>query len=129
MADHWYKDKIEDPLKDMVKELRNNGINTECSCGHDMYIQCQYIPDGSFYEVHKIVWNYLSMNKGVFGYDTVDFDIEVSHQVRGGHFCSSLGITFPVKRTDRKKLEKKKKYHEEQIARIDEDLKRLENEE
>jgi len=27
----------------VVRALRNNGINTECSCGHKYYIQCQSI--------------------------------------------------------------------------------------
>ena len=34
----WY-DCIELAVRDVVKELRNNGINTTCSCGHKMVIQ------------------------------------------------------------------------------------------
>jgi len=30
----WYKLKIEEPLRNLVKLLRNNGFNTTCSCGH-----------------------------------------------------------------------------------------------
>jgi hypothetical protein len=32
---------IEEGVRDAVCALRNAGINTECSCHHDGYIQCQ----------------------------------------------------------------------------------------
>ena len=35
MITKWYLECIEDPLKELVFLLRNNGFNTECSCaGH-----------------------------------------------------------------------------------------------
>ena len=40
-SENWYSENIEDQLKDIIKYLRNNGVNTECSCGHELYIQCQ----------------------------------------------------------------------------------------
>lgn len=45
----WYEENIEEGVRELVSVLRNNGINTECSCDHQnpMYIQCQYIPDGT----------------------------------------------------------------------------------
>jgi len=98
----WYKMNIEPPLQDLVKQLRNEGVNTECSCGHNMYIQCQYILDGQIQIIHKTVWDYLAMNKGVFGYDEVDFDIVVKHKVRNGHSYTSLDISFPVKKNTEK---------------------------
>lgn len=125
MSDQWYEDKIEPPLQGIVKELRNNGVNTECSCGHDMYIQCQYIIDGHIAEIHHIVWTYLAMNKGIFGYETVDFDIELHHQVRDGHSYTSLEIKFPITKSEYERLEKKKKYYEEQINHINETLKNI----
>ena len=42
-GDDWYINNIEEPVRDIVRALRNNGVNTECSCGHDMTIQCQTI--------------------------------------------------------------------------------------
>jgi len=30
----WYKKKIEEPIRNLVKILRDNGFNTVCSCGH-----------------------------------------------------------------------------------------------
>lgn len=41
MKDYWYKFNIEEPIREIVKRLRNNGINTFCSCGHNMWIECQ----------------------------------------------------------------------------------------
>lgn len=38
---NWY-DKIEKPVRPLVKLLRDNGYNTTCSCGHEMYIECDY---------------------------------------------------------------------------------------
>lgn len=30
---------IEEPIRDAVRLLRDNGFNTTCSCGHKMYIE------------------------------------------------------------------------------------------
>jgi hypothetical protein len=35
----WYKEKIEPEVRDLVRDLRNQGVNTTCSCGHNMYIE------------------------------------------------------------------------------------------
>lgn len=56
MAD-WYEKKIEPEIRPIVKMLRDNGINTECSCGHRMYVQCQYLHDGFLKEVDDILFN------------------------------------------------------------------------
>ena len=37
-TDDWYLN-IEEPIRDIVKLLRNNGWNTTCSCGHEMTIE------------------------------------------------------------------------------------------
>ncbi len=89
MKNYWYEEKIEEPLVGIVRYLRNNGINTECSCGHEMYIQCQYILDGSIKNIHDLVWNYLD-SKGL----DIDFDILVHHEIRNRIHCqwTSLNI-------------------------------------
>lgn len=53
----WYKEYIENPIKDTVKLLRDNGFNTECSCGHKMYVQCQYITDGEIMRLDNLLFN------------------------------------------------------------------------
>jgi len=53
----WYNEKIEDPLKELVYKLRNNGINTHDSCGHDMYIQCEtYDPTSEMITIYNILY-------------------------------------------------------------------------
>lgn len=43
---NWYEEYIEEPIRPLVKLLRNNGFNTTCSCGHEMYIEMeQYVDD------------------------------------------------------------------------------------
>lgn len=37
----WYALNIEEPVREIVRALRKRGINTECSCGHKLYIQFQ----------------------------------------------------------------------------------------
>jgi hypothetical protein len=39
----WYE-RIEQPLKEIIHILRNNGFNTTCSCGHypNPYIQMEW---------------------------------------------------------------------------------------
>lgn len=37
----WYQ-RIEKPIRPLVKLLRDNGYNTTCSCGHEMYVMCDY---------------------------------------------------------------------------------------
>lgn len=32
---------IEEPIRDAVRLLRDNGFNTTCSCGHDMYVDIE----------------------------------------------------------------------------------------
>lgn len=86
----WYEENIEDPLKRFVRYLRNNGINTECSCGHELYVQCQFIPDGRLKEVHDLVYNFLFENKF-----PIDFEINISHRVDAGHCYTSMDIKLP----------------------------------
>lgn len=59
----FYKD-IEPGVRDIVRLLRDNGINTTCSCEHEGYIQFEIV--GLAYEV-TIIHNLL-FNKGLRGY-------------------------------------------------------------
>jgi hypothetical protein len=56
---NWYEKYIEKPIRPLVKLLRDNGYNTECSCGHKMYVQCQYpwIDNGEFYRLDMLLFN------------------------------------------------------------------------
>ena len=91
MENYWYKKNIEDPLKGIIRYLRNNGVNTESSCGHEMDIQCQYLLDGSIKDIHDLVWNYLD-SKGL----DINFKILISHRVRDEIHYTSLSIELPT---------------------------------
>jgi hypothetical protein len=55
---NWYDKYIEEPIRDLVRLLRDNGFNTECSCGHKMYVQCQYITDdGAIARLDKLLYS------------------------------------------------------------------------
>jgi len=100
-GDDWYKQFIENPLRDLVYILRNNGFNTECSCGHDMYIQCQYILDGEIMDLHHILNCYFQEN-GL----PVDYEIKINIKVVDGKTYSSMDIIFPNKKKLKRKMKK-----------------------
>lgn len=80
----WYEEKIEPGVRDIVKFLRDNGINTECSCEHEKYVQCQYISDGFVRDVDYLLFNYGFRN----------YEIELNLFREDGHLHSSLNIKF-----------------------------------
>ena len=90
--DEWYDVMIEDPLKELVKVLRNNGFNTECSCGHDMYIQCQCLLDGEVQRLHSLLFSYLYERDGMSG---VNYHITVDVEVKDGCMYTSMTIQLP----------------------------------
>ena len=52
---NWYS-QIEEPIRELVRLLRNNGFNTFCSCGHEKSIQIEYY---SFEEEIRRLYNLL----------------------------------------------------------------------
>ena len=52
----WYEN-IEEPIRDIVKLLRNNGFNTTCSCGHKKYVQCNYTEEGEIKRLKDLLFN------------------------------------------------------------------------
>ena len=69
----WY-DNIEEGVRDIVRALRNNGINTICSCGHDMYVQFESYNDPT--HEHWTVYNVMTE----LGYK--EFTIEFRYEFR-----------------------------------------------
>jgi len=82
---NWYSENIEEPVRDLVKLLRDNGINTECSCGHKMYVQCQFIPDRQIMDIE----NLLLLN----GYSNYKLSIEIKRI--DGHYYGNMIIFLP----------------------------------
>lgn len=74
-----FYENIEEPIRELVKILRDNGINTTCSCGHKMYIEADLVPDGTLQVIHKLVFNYLAEAKL-----PIEYDIEVRLEARKG---------------------------------------------
>ena len=97
----WYEEHIESEVRDLVKYLRNNGINTEASCGHEGYIQCQYIPDGSIQELHELLFNYFAENgpkePGKEYSNDINYEIELWFKVDEGHYHSTINIKLGEK--------------------------------
>jgi hypothetical protein len=77
----WYEEYIEEPIRDLVKLLRDNGFNTQCSCGHKMYVECQY-PMGEGGEMFRL--DQLLYNKGYR-----DYEISMVLKRRDGYISGS----------------------------------------
>ena len=88
-SNDWYERVIEEPVRDVVRLLRNNGWNTECSCGHQMYVQCEYVPDGDLMALQRLLTNFLHQKES-----PVTYDINIVIRVREGHSYPSLDIRF-----------------------------------
>lgn len=71
----WYEKNIEEPLRNLVKLLRDNGFNTECSCGHfpNPYVQIDWHGYDTFEIVH--LYNLLVEN----GYDNFEIHTYLMH--------------------------------------------------
>lgn len=67
----WYKETIEEPIRDIVRLLRDNGFNTECSCGHEMYVQCQYVRNHDMKRLSDLLYNYMHGNSQEINYKIV----------------------------------------------------------
>lgn len=88
----WYTQNIEKPIREIVRNLRNQGINTTCSCGHGLWIQCEsYYPDEELTTIFNIL---VTMGIEKYRvelyakYDRSDYNkfIEISLPDRNGHF-------------------------------------------
>ena len=51
--------ELEPEIREIVRTLRDNGVNTTSSCGHKMYVEADIIPDGMLHTIHKTLFNYL----------------------------------------------------------------------
>jgi len=83
--------EIEEGVRDYVSQLRNAGINTECSCHHEGYIQCQTLDPTT--ELRRI--------KDIMSQNNIeDFTIEFRHK---GYYFSSIEIKSPAFKMKEKK--------------------------
>ena len=54
----WYLDHIEPPLRELVHYLRNQGVNTSCSCGHEMWVEVANSLMLDIYGLHSVLWDF-----------------------------------------------------------------------
>jgi hypothetical protein len=76
---NWYKKHIEEPLQHIVQYLHNNGINTTCSCGHEMWIEI----DPDFHEpntLHQLLCAYYTDHQ----IEPISYSITSICEVNGG---------------------------------------------
>lgn len=86
----WYEMYIESPIRDLVKLLRDNGFNTQSSCGHEMSVQCGYSVDGELMRLHHLLYN--------SGYK--DYEITVHICIHDGHLYQFLNIVLSKTKED-----------------------------
>jgi len=82
----WYEERIEPGIREVVRLLRDNGVNTESSCEHQMDVQFQIVDAEGIKRVDYILYN--------AGYR--DYLIESFHKRIDGHLYSSASVYFPV---------------------------------
>lgn len=87
----WYERHIEEPIRPLVKLLRENGINTTCSCGHEMYVECEYYGD-ELYGLYCLLFNN--------GYRKFKIEAHVGYGWNGLATGHSFGMTIWLPRAD-----------------------------
>lgn len=83
----WYSEFIEQPVREIVKNLRDQGINTTCSCGHEMTIQCEYYGNNELSVIYTAL-----VQLGVNNFNTVVIDL-----VKDGYRNTFIMIMLPDK--------------------------------
>jgi len=68
---NWYEENIEEPIRDIVKLLRDNGFNTTCSCGHEMYVEGDIVIDSELQRLHNILYTHFCEKKLTPNYEIV----------------------------------------------------------
>ena len=84
MMEDWYNKYIEPEIRSIVRFLRDNGCNTQSSCGHKMTVQCDYVADGMIKNLDDLLFN--------AGYR--DYDIVITLHRTRGHLYPMIDISF-----------------------------------
>jgi hypothetical protein len=84
----WYELNIEEPIREIVRNLRNNGINTFCSCGHGMWIQCESVDQNTELNTIYCVFSELKIKK---------YRVQIFDDIIEGHRYTHIEISFPDK--------------------------------
>lgn len=81
-----FYDKIESSIRPIVKALRDNGINTLCSCGHGMWIQC---------ETYDATEELITVNTIITSLGITEYIVKISEYVKDENRRKFLEISFP----------------------------------
>lgn len=54
----WYDETIEEPVREVVKLLRNNGFNTIVSCGHTRTVEMEWYKDHEISVLWNLLWRH-----------------------------------------------------------------------
>ena len=88
--DNWYDKNIEPKVRKLVRLLRDNGFNTECSCEGTKdgkgkpNVQLQYMADGEVQRLHDLLFSNGYMN----------YVIKVHYKVWDGHSYPSMEVVI-----------------------------------
>ena len=82
----WYNIAIEPSIRHIVRKLRDNGINTFCSCGHNRYIQC---------ETYDLTNELSTIYNVMHELEIADFHIMLLYNVIDFHVHQFIEISFP----------------------------------
>ena len=52
----WYN-RIEEPMRELVRLLRNSGFNTISSCGHKKHVQMEYYGTEDIQRLYNLLWD------------------------------------------------------------------------
>lgn len=79
----WYEN-IEPEIRPIVKLMRNEGFNTTCSCGHEMYVEFMLLDTSELDRLDNVLFNN--------GFRT--YTIEALLKRDDGHGFSCAVVTF-----------------------------------
>jgi hypothetical protein len=84
----WYTQNIEEGIREVVKLLRNNGINTTCSCHHSMTIWAEGYRPGDIEQIDSVL-----LQHG-YSYYKIEMIWTRRHDSIHGALVKKLKITF-----------------------------------
>jgi len=84
----WYEENIEEGIRDVVKALRDNGINTTCSCEHEMWIEAEtYDPSSELNTIFNVL-----VEKNIHEWTAKIIAEAHGHYNKEDYYTGTLGI-------------------------------------
>lgn len=118
--DDWYEQNIEEGVRDIVRHLRNNGFNTECSCEHEMFVQIGHSLDGELMRLHSLLFSYFARRD-----EKVSYEIRLRHTVMDKCPFTSVDVLLTGREKHIDHLRRMAKYHEDRAEQMRKDITQL----